>query len=447
MNPEFRRNVLLELTVHRLIAMPALLVMTFTLANLMGGGNMIARAAEYVMAGLLILWGSRLAADSVVGEVAARTWDGQRMSTLDPLTMGIGKLFGSTVYVWYGAAICLAAALYGRGDSSGAMLRVGLIGLSAQAVGLFASLVLLRLRPQRLRFQVTQAHFAALVAGAFLWGLLARDGTTGTWYGMTVDHDAFILLSAAAFLGWCWIGIHRLLRTELQFRGYPLGWTAFVVFCAIYVGGFPPQFLFAGIDVSGVDEAGVVLRLRVAFLAAAALTWVAAFAEPKGFVGLRRWFAFIRAGHGRRALEATPAWLPGGLVSVLLGAALMVLWWTTPDLPYVFHQVPTMESFGPFVLSILLFLLRDIGLMHLFTLDGRARRGQLTALVYLIALYAILPSFLAAVRLPDLALMLVPSPMGDPVRIVVPALAQAALVGGLVAWRWLRIARAMATAG
>jgi hypothetical protein len=40
-------------------------------------------------------------------EIAAGTWDGQRMSSIDPED-GLGKLLGGTVYVWYCALLCLA---------------------------------------------------------------------------------------------------------------------------------------------------------------------------------------------------------------------------------------------------------------------------------------------------------------------------------------------------
>lgn len=447
MNPEFRRNLLLELSVHRLIAMPALLLMVFALANLVGGPGGVAWWAKAVTIGLLVFWGSRLSADSVLGEVSARTWDGQRMSALGPWAMGIGKLAGSTIYVWYGAAICAAGFLYDWGQPLDPLVDILLLGLFVQAVGLFASLVLLRLRPQRMRFQVTQAQFAALATGALYWNILTQNFRIDSWYGLSVNREYFMLVLAVALLGWCWIGIYRLLRAELQYRGYPVGWTAFTLFCVAYVTGFTGWLELGGIDVSGVEGADLLPRLGVAFLVASLLTWIAAFAEPKGFVGLRRWGSLVRAGRIRRALEATPAWLPGGLATILLGLTVVLLWWGSSDLRYVFDRQTTIDSLGPFVLAVMLFLLRDIGLMHLFTLDGRARRGHLTALVYLAVLYAVLPALFVAMGWPGLALALLPQPAGDPLVMVLPALAQAALVGGLLVFRWRRIARTMDAPG
>ena len=47
----------------------------------------------------------------MVGEIRDRTWDGQRLSSLGAGTMIWGKLFGSTIFNWFGGAICLAVIL------------------------------------------------------------------------------------------------------------------------------------------------------------------------------------------------------------------------------------------------------------------------------------------------------------------------------------------------
>ncbi|MCK5620806.1 MAG: hypothetical protein KAJ11_00850, partial [Alphaproteobacteria bacterium] len=82
MNPEFRRNLLLELTLHRLVAMPLILLLLYGAAGLIDYGDTVSGIAGFVILILLVAWGSRLAADAVLGEVAGRTWDSQRMSAL-----------------------------------------------------------------------------------------------------------------------------------------------------------------------------------------------------------------------------------------------------------------------------------------------------------------------------------------------------------------------------
>ena len=82
MNAELRRNLWMELTLHRLVALPVGLVLVFMLvyavANEDPGGSIAATAAALFAA--LALWGGVHAGDAVMGEVRGRTWDGQRMS-------------------------------------------------------------------------------------------------------------------------------------------------------------------------------------------------------------------------------------------------------------------------------------------------------------------------------------------------------------------------------
>ena len=69
MNPELQRNIWLELTTRRMIAMPIILALIFTLPF----GN--ATLATFLYLGLTLFWGTRQAAEAVASEVAQRTWD------------------------------------------------------------------------------------------------------------------------------------------------------------------------------------------------------------------------------------------------------------------------------------------------------------------------------------------------------------------------------------
>ncbi len=85
LNPEFRRYIWLEISPQRLIAMPAILGAIFLLLWVSGGDEIALRhwsLGIYLL--LVLLWGPRLAASSVVSEIRARTWDWQRMSAIGP---------------------------------------------------------------------------------------------------------------------------------------------------------------------------------------------------------------------------------------------------------------------------------------------------------------------------------------------------------------------------
>jgi hypothetical protein len=448
MNPEFRRNLLLELTPYRLVAMPLVLVLLYGAVGLSGDHSAVSASASFVMVGLLTVWGSRLAADAVLGEVAGRTWDSQRMSALGPWSMSWGKLAGSTVFVWYGALLSIPALFYSPATDPFKLAWLILVGLTAQLLALFASLAVQRLRPQRLRFLVTQAQLVGL-GGAFLvWGATEAKSLDVNWYGGLFDIEDFIIVSVVVFLGWCGLGIYRLMRAELQFRCWPAGWSAFTLFCGFYVAGFmPTSRITRDILVEGVGGDGEILRLLAAHSVIAVLTWVAAIAEPKGFVRLRRWLDAAKTGSPQRLLPATPAWAPGLLMVLLTTVAILVVFMLPEeDRPQRVSDMLMPErnrAIATFAAALFLFLLRDIGIIHFLNMDGKGRRALLSTLVYFGILYALLPVILASLGLRELLPILVPSPTGPAFTAILPVLLQVGLVAGLIVWRWGKLARAM----
>ena len=112
MNPEFQRNLWVELTPRRMTLMVALLALAFFAAAISGGRDYsLAGTAEWLYYAIVVVWGTRNAATAVVGEIRDRTWDMQLLSSIAPGAMTWGKLFGSTIYNWFGGAICLAVLL------------------------------------------------------------------------------------------------------------------------------------------------------------------------------------------------------------------------------------------------------------------------------------------------------------------------------------------------
>ena len=109
MNPELKRNLWLELSAHRLILG---LVVIFAIA--FAARAMLPSLALFGFVLIAVFWGARQAAAAVIEEARERTWDIQRMSSMDPWTMTWGKLLGSTSMAWYGGAICLVIYLGNR---------------------------------------------------------------------------------------------------------------------------------------------------------------------------------------------------------------------------------------------------------------------------------------------------------------------------------------------
>lgn len=93
MNPELRRNLWLEFSLHRLIGMPAVLALLFALFGSFGGAwrERVFTAALWGFVILAHFWGTRQASAAVTDEVRDRTWDWQRLSALSPWQMTWGK--------------------------------------------------------------------------------------------------------------------------------------------------------------------------------------------------------------------------------------------------------------------------------------------------------------------------------------------------------------------
>src|ERR1700761_5677559 len=105
MNPEFRRNLWLELTPRRVVFMTAILALIFFAA---GVSNVYTpgTAARVIYYFVVVFWGARNAGLSVVGEIRDHTWDSQLLSSISALQMTWGKLVRATIYKRFGRGDC-----------------------------------------------------------------------------------------------------------------------------------------------------------------------------------------------------------------------------------------------------------------------------------------------------------------------------------------------------
>ena len=231
MNPELRRNLWLQFSLTRLLLAPvavgALLTLTWVVSDRsLAAVAEVARAIYYL---LVVLWGTRRAADLVAEEIAGSTWDDQRMSALGAWQMSWGKLFGGTSYVWYAAGLAflaLAGCYWAAGTppwQSGEaiqLLRLLGTGALAQAVAMLVSLALLRRLAIRRRLGVSLSQVAGILAGLLAsgqldGGIVALFLPSIAWYGRVWDGELFSLATLGVFLAWSVFGIYRLMRVEL----------------------------------------------------------------------------------------------------------------------------------------------------------------------------------------------------------------------------------------
>ena len=90
------------------------------------------------------------------------------------------------------------------------------------------------------------------------------------------------------------------------------------------------------------------------------------------------------------------------------------------------------------VASLVLLLLRDLGLVLALSLGPRPRRAEMSAAVYLVVLYAIAPGLALQLDWPGLRRLLWPSLGGSSLAALAPLAAVAAVSLGAAWLRWRR---------
>lgn len=426
-NPEFRRNLWLEFSGHRLLAMPGVLGLIFLAVILANGPDLAGNLQQLSMTIFIFIvwfWGSRNANAAMINELRDHTWDQQRLSALSPWAMTWGKLFGATAYNWYGGLICLGIATLAGLATRGAGALVTLGALTASGVLLQALALTLPLHAHHHRPRPAQTGgigwLALVLAFTFFINTTGggRDSEAILWWGMTLGRDLFWLATSLFFGGCAVFAAWRVMSNALQVRTRPWAWPLFAILLTIWLAGLGEQTTQAELPFTGL-------------LVAMAMTYLALFAEPTTPVVLRR-LQLCRA-HGD-----WPGWLEH-----------LLTWPTTLALAFVFALAATvshpptlplaegpmsMAQLPPLVLALL--LLRDAGLFLFFALAPTPGRPIWATVLSLGALDFLLPYSLKAAGMGQLAWCLMPMGKGNPWAAVMVVSVQAAVALGLASWRW-----------
>ena len=441
-NPEFLRNLWLEITPWRLIAIPSLIGAIFLVGFLINGRVLdsgTATVAILMYAAIVLIWGSRVASESVVQEIGARTWDGQRMSALSPLSLAVGKLFGSTVHVWYGGLICLAlyALSYGELIPTDRLAQFVLLylgaGILCHAIGVLVSLQAVQKRREFGRVQVMFYQFLGLIAVipvlyiAQFEDPLSPIYKVTTWYGHVSEQLAATVVWLYAYALWAMIGVWRLMRTEVLMRNGPWVWLGFVAFVVIHIAGL--RFL--------PDEVGRVLpsltgKVAAGFLVLALLSYIAALSEPKSRLVFRRLRQSLQIGDWNGFLGRLPLCIPTVALVLIAAATLLRIGVDRIEL----FTFPI--NFRLMVAAIALFVVRDVCLIIYISLLRASPRADATAFMLLALSYTLIPVTLSGIGLDPLAAFFWPMRDASATLTLLPVAIEV-LVAGILLWRqWRR---------
>lgn len=423
-NPEFKRNLWLSFSTHRLVAMPVLLGLTFLAAALADQHDKVADrlygAALYLFIFIVWLWGTRNANAAIVDELRDNTWDQQRMSALDPWAMTWGKLFGATSFNWYGGAMCLiviAAAGLAAGKSD---LFATLVSLCAVGIMLHAALIALNLHTSQLESRAIQrggmGWLAIILVLIFIPTFSIGDPKPSYWWGMEVHHALFWMDTALLFAACATFAAWRVTCNALQVRTRPWAWPAFACLISVYFTGFA--------------QGGASLWL-IGLFVSIAMTYAALFTEPNTLLRWRKLRLLRQRGDGRGWLEHLPVW-PTTLALSFMFALMVVL--ASPRA--LGEYLPIDMMLPQYAFTLALMLLRDACILLFFAFAPNSKRATGTVLLYLLVLNMLLPFLAGVAGLDVLRYFFLPfEPMRDAWSSVSVMAGHAAVALLMVRWR------------
>ncbi|MGD2133671.1 MAG: hypothetical protein PVI23_12830 [Maricaulaceae bacterium] len=436
MSPELKRNLWLEFTASRVLIMTAVIALaTFGVYLITNEGSAAVTDATFGpleglgLAGFVfitILWGSRNAARSVIGEMRERTWDFQRISAISPLSMTYGKLFGSTIYTWYGGLLCLAIATPGMAAENGMGYVVRMCGvyvasgLLGHSVAMISALATARRRRADARLAIFPHQAAGLIAALAplivatsalesTYALMERDWIP--WWSFSISPRTLVLGSTFAFAAWAIVGCWREMRLELMERNAPIVWPAFLAFIVIYVLGF--QSTMAILPPPGPEFAPLIVVF--AYVAVMVAAYASLIIEPKNTVELRGYGAALMSGRLGEIVRGMPAYGWAFLVAILVAFAVV----TSDPIPMP-DNVDHLQINRLVVFAGLGFLARDIGIFHFFHARPGQKRGDFAALVTIALMFVLGSGFSGAADSETLAAAFFPHPLAASWTVALP---------------------------
>lgn len=429
MNPELRRNLWLELSLHRMLAAPAVIALCSLLiyaASKQSALKNLAAASAYGFVAMVLLWGTQLAGTSVLAETRDRTWDAQRMSAIGPWAMTWGKLLGAPAFASYGGAILLLIFLTTNITLGVPVLRTASLMICGtvllHATALNASVLAAH---KGVTYRGTGVIVILLLALPLIFlGTSVLDSAERTvrWWGLSMPPIDMLLGAAVTFGAWALLGAYRSMCNALEIRTTPWALPSFVVFAATFVAGFAnrgeakdPSGFF------GIMVCGVVI--------AATLGYLLLFAEKSGATAWQRLRVRVCASQWRRALQELPLWLVA-----LAWGMLFALAATFASSGASKGTFPFEVGFAP--VAVMLFAIRDAAIFQFFALAHQPSRVEAATVFYLIMLYGIVPGLLQVMGAGTLSQLVLPPLVKNTANATAIMLVQAAIATGLAYWRW-----------
>lgn len=414
LNPELRRHLWLDFSPQKLMLTPLVIAAILFLCYLTEKYS-VKHIAYLIFLFYFYIIGTKAASESIADEIDNRTWDYQRLSVLPPWTLSWGKLLGSTAYAWYGAMIAwIPYAFLSLQTESLYLVLIQLIILLLGGVLAQASALLLSMNALHWEKNTKTGTFLYLLFGLWIaYGITHNTLTLFThhnqssysFYGITLSKITFYFISLSLFLIWSLIGLYRRMRSALQYPSFPWVWFMFTLFCMLYGGHFFNQgtinthfFSHSSHSIERLDSFYTQGKAPqyAALLMASFLTYAALFCDKININFYKKIYSKIT--HKNFKNITVPAWIASFSLVIGMGVWLSFSPSFSLDISEA-NQILFIPAV--FMGAWILFLSRDILLIHYFKGSESPKRGSMAALFYLALLYILIPSLLVALRAPS----------------------------------------------
>lgn len=395
LNPEFQRNLWLEISPNRLLLMPVVLAIIYALIVYSEPAPTGTIMFVFSVIGALFIagWGSLAVIQSINHEITERTWDQQRLSALSAWQMAWGKLFGASIYPWFGGLICALVVLVSSfmGNHNPARTLIYLAASIITTAGLHSWIMALRLHTLDVNKQSTSLVTRNFFILAFLlqWGIgtlfwLRRDQDTGLgqWWGLQLGFPSLFLLLSVFILALGMLALWRSMLTQLMVRTIPWAWALGCIAVALIVAGF--------FDYASAAFFWMAWVVIIAIIA----SYFAFFTEKKQATNWRAVVFYIQQKRYKRMLQSLPLWVVSWVVALLF-AVIYSVYVSTVNLSQLNNTGALMyHSARPILWMLLLRTLRDAGIFLFFAWRNTSRKPTGMAVLTYVMLGYIFPAFL-----------------------------------------------------
>jgi len=320
-------------------------------------------------------------------EVVTNTWSAQRMGSIKPSSLLLGKLLGPSLASWGAAIFCLLIYIAHSDDLAESLINSAilcLIALTFQATSLNKSIIQVfreRVSSHSIIFLIILMLFLLPHISDVLiptWHHLKTSYTNPVWFSIPYEKNLFTLSVLIFIAFWSVFGAYRSLSLEIDIKATPWAYGLFILSTGLLVAGFSASS-------EGVDT----LRIWASCtsIIAGAASYLAAISFPSSFSQCFRTLKYLRENQFRRALEEAPLWLSTSVLAITLGIFSTVIG-TDP----IFTN-EKLTNTGPAALAIALLTFRDVLFLSLLQMRYSARQSSLYFLFFLVILNKLIPLY------------------------------------------------------